>query len=76
MLVTKSGHKVILVSPNNATLNNVVTGINTNKTLLEKGRNKLKTDIDLKLQFSNLSPDKLIKLVNSADDPWQRDEEC
>lgn len=75
MLVTKSGHKVILVSPNNATLNNVVTGINT-KTLLEKGRNKLKTDIDLKLQFSNLSPDKLIKLVNSADDPWQRDEEC
>ena len=76
MLVTKSGHKVIPVSPNNATLNNVVTGINTNKTLLEKGRNKLKTDIDLKLQFSNLSPDKLIKLVNSADDPWQRDEEC
>lgn len=75
MLVTKSGHKVIPVSPNNATLNNVVTGINT-KTLLEKGRNKLKTDIDLKLQFSNLSPDKLIKLVNSADDPWQRDEEC
>lgn len=76
MLVTKSGHKVILVSPNNATLNNVVTGINTNKTLLEKGRNKLKTDIDLKLQFSNLSPDKLIKLVNSADEPWQRDQEC
>ena len=74
MLVTKSGHKVILVSPNNATLNNVVTGINT-KTLLEKGRNKLKTDIDLKLQFSNLSPDKLIKLVNSADEPWQRDQE-
>lgn len=76
MLVTKSGHKVIPISPNNATLNNVVTGINTNKTLLEKGRNKLKTDIDLKLQFSNLSPDKLIKLVNSADDPWHRDEEC
>lgn len=76
MLVTKSGHKVIPVSPNNATLNNVVTGINTNKTLLEKGRNKLKTDIDLKLQFSNLSPDKLIKLVNSADEPWQRDQEC
>lgn len=75
MLVTKSGHKVIPVSPNNATLNNVVTGINT-KTLLEKGRNKLKTDIDLKLQFSNLSPDKLIKLVNSADEPWQRDQEC
>ena len=74
MLVTKSGHKVIPVSPNNATLNNVVTGINT-KTLLEKGRNKLKTDIDLKLQFSNLSPDKLIKLVNSADEPWQRDQE-
>lgn len=75
MLVTKSGHKVIPVSPNNATLNNVVTGINT-KTLLEKGRNKLTTDIDLKLQFSNLSPDKLIKLVNSADEPWQRDQEC
>ena len=75
MLVTKSGHKVIPVSPNNATLNNVVTGINT-KTLLEKGRNKLKTDIDLKLKFSNLSPDKLIKLVNSADEPWQRDQEC
>ena len=75
MLVTKSGHKVIPVSPNNATLNNVVTGINT-KTLLEKGRNKLTTDTDLKLQFSNLSPDKLIKLVNSADEPWQRDQEC
>ena len=70
----KSGLYGIPISPYNTVLNNVTTGLNKSVTLLPTNKNKSKYDIALKLhrKFAHPSPDKLIKLINSAGEHWER----
>ena len=77
LLVTKSGHYAIPINPYKTILNNVTSGVNTNVTLLATENNKSKSDIAIKLhrQFAHLLPEKLLKLPNSAGDPWQSGKE-
>ena len=76
--MTKSGHykSIYPINPYKTILNNVTSGVNTNVTLVAT-ENKSKNDIAIKLhwQFAHPSPEKLLKLLNSAGDPWQSDEE-
>ena len=77
LLVRKSGHYAIPINPYKTILNNVTSGVNTNVTLLATENNKSKNDIAIKLhqQFAHPLPEKLLKLLNSAQDSWQSDEE-
>ena len=52
-------------------------GVNTNVILVGTENNKSKNDIAIKLhqQFAHPSPEKLLKLLNSAGDLWQSYEE-
>ena len=73
LLVTKSGHYAIPINRYKTILNNVTSGVNaTNVTLVATENNKLKNDIAIKLhrQFAHPLPEKLLKLLNSAGDPW------
>ena len=58
-------------------MNNVTSGVNINVTLVAAEKNKSKNDIAIKRhqQFTHPSPEKLLKLLNSAGDPWQLDKE-
>ena len=58
-------------------MSNITSGVNTNITLVATENNKSKNDIAIKLhwEFAHPSPEKLLKLLNSAADPWQSDEE-
>ena len=71
---TKSGHYAIPIRPCNTILNNIATG--TNRAVVLMATNKTIIEIAQKLhrQFAHSSPDKLLKLLNSAD-PWKNDEE-
>ena len=55
----------------------MTSGVNINVTLVVTVNNKSKNDIAIKLhqQFAHPSSEKLLKLLNSAGDPWQSDEE-
>ena len=78
LLVTKSGHYAIPINPSYKTiLNNVTSGVNTNITLLATENSKSKNDIAIKLhgEFAHPLPEKLLKLLNSAGDPWQLNKE-
>lgn len=74
LIVAKSGLYGIPISPYNTVLNNVTTGLNKSVTLLPTNKNKSKYDIALKLhrKFAHPSPGKLIKLINSAGEHWER----
>ena len=69
LIVTKWGHYAIPINP--YILNNETSGINTNVTLVPT-ENKSKNDIATKFyrQFAHPSPEKLLKLLHSAGDPW------
>ena len=71
LLVTKSRHYAIPINPYKTIPNNVTSGVNTNVTLVATENNKSKNDIAIKLhrQFAHPSPEKLLKLLNSAGDP-------
>ena len=75
--MTKSGHYAIPVNPYKTIMSNITSGVNTNITLVATENNKSKNDIAIKLhwEFAHPSPEKLLKLLNSAADPWQSDEE-
>ena len=75
LIVTKSGHYSLPTQPYSKILNNIVTGKNPNITLITIS-NKSKHDMAIKLnrQFSHPTPEKLLKLVNSAGKPWNNDE--
>ena len=77
LIVTKWGHYAIPIKPYKTILNNVTSGVNINVTLVVTVNNKSKNDIAIKLhqQFAHPSSEKLLKLLNSAGDPWQSDEE-
>ena len=77
LIVTKWGHYAIPIKPYKTILNNVTSGVNINVTLVATVNNKSKNDIAIKLhqQFAHSSSEKLLKLLNSAGDPWQSDEE-
>ena len=74
LMNTKSGHYTILIRPYNTILNNITTGTNT--AVLLKATNKTKAKIAQKIhrQFAHPSSNKLLKLLNSAGDPWKNDE--
>ena len=71
--MTKSGHykSIYPINPYETILNNVTSGVNTNVTLVATENNKSKNEIAIKLhqQFAHPSPEKLLKLLNSAGDP-------
>ena len=77
LITTKSGHYTIPISPYKTVLNNLTTGINTNITLIPTQTNKSKYDIASKLQrqFAHPPPERIVKLLNSARDPWKDDDE-
>ena len=77
LITTQSGHYAIPICPHNTILNNVTSGANPNITLIATEENKSKYDIALKLhrQFAHPSTNKLLKLVNSAGEPWRTDNE-
>ena len=70
LIVTKSGQYPFPINPYIAILNNVTSGVNTNVTLVAI-ENKSKNDIAIKLhlQFAHPSPEKLLKMLNSTEDP-------
>ena len=70
LIVIKWGHYAMPINP--YTLNNETSGINTNVTLVPTENNKSKNDIATKFyrQFAHPSPEKLLKLLHSAGDPW------
>ena len=72
LMDTKSGHYTIPIHPDNTILNNIATSTNTAVVLITM--NKTKTEITQKLhcQFAHPSSDKLLKLFNSAGDPWKK----
>ena len=76
LIVTKPGHYALLISPYSKILNNVVTGTNPNITLITMS-NKSKHNMAVKLhqQFSHPTPEKLLKLLNCAGEPWNNDED-
>ena len=77
LITTKPGHYTISISPNKTVLNNLTTGISTNITLITTQTGKSKYDIALKLhlQFAHPPPERIVKLLNSAGDPWKDDDE-
>ena len=64
LITTKSGHYTIPISPYRTVLNNLTTQTN-----------KSKYDIASKLhgQFAHPLPKRIVKLLNSAGDPWKDD---
>lgn len=76
--MTKSGHYAIPINTLKAILNNETTGNNTNVTLSTTEKNKSKSDFALKLQrkFAYSLPDKLLRLLNSAENPVQTDKKA
>ena len=74
LMNTKSRHYTIPTRPYNTILNNIATGTNIAVVLL--ATSKTKTNIAQKLhhQFAHPSSDKLLKLLNSAGDPCENDE--
>ena len=75
LINTKSGHSTIPIRPYNTILNNIATGTNTVVVLIATSETKTKIIQKLHSQFTHLSSDKLLKLLNSAGDPWNNDEE-
>ena len=77
LIVTKSGHYAIPINLYKSIRNNVTSRVNTNVTLVATKNNKSKNSTEIKLhwQFAHPSPEKLLKLLNSAGDPWQSDKE-
>ena len=77
LVTTKSGHYIIPIWPYKTVLNNLTAGISTNITLITIQTNKSKYEITLKLhrQFDHLLPERIIKLLNSAEDLWKDDDE-
>ena len=75
LINTKSGHYTIPTHPYNTILNNNAIGKNTVEVPI--ATNKMKTKITQKVhhQFVCPSSDKLLKLLNSAGDPWKNDQE-
>ena len=74
VITTKSSHCNVPYHP--IVLNNLTTGINTNITLITAQTNKSKYDIASKLhrQFAQPPPERIVKLLNSAGDPWKDDD--
>ena len=74
LIITKSGHHALPLSPYSKILNNEVTGTNANITLITTF-NRLKRDMTVKLhrQFSHPSPEKLLKSLSCAGEPWKND---
>ena len=76
LIVTKSGHYAISISPYNKILNNVTNGSHANVTMIATAdRSKQETALKLQRQFSHPILEKLIKLLNCAGEPWNCDEE-
>ena len=75
LINTKSGHSTIPIRPYNTILNNIATVTNTVVVLIATSETKTKIIQKLHSQFTHLSSDKLLKLLNSAGDPWNNDEE-
>ena len=67
LIVTKSAHYALPISPYSKILNNIVTGTNPYITLITIS-NKSKHDMAIKLywQFSHPTPEKLLKLLYCA----------
>ena len=77
LIMGKLGHYAIPISPYKTILNSVTSAVNTNITLVATENNKSENDIAIKLhwQFAHPLPEKLLKLLNSAGDLWQSNEE-
>ena len=76
--MTKSGHYAIPINTLKVILNNETTGTSTNVTLSTTEKNKSKSDITLKLQRKSAYSlsDKLLRLLNSAENPVQTDKKA
>ena len=68
LLVTKPGHYAIPINP----YKNVTLGVNRNVTLKQQ---KIINQKQYSYKTTHPSPKTLLKLLNSAGDPWQSDEE-
>ena len=76
LITTSSGHYALPITSYCKLINNVTAGSNENILLVNKNQ-KSKRDIALKLhrQFAHPAPDKLVKLLNSAGQPWNEDQQ-
>ena len=74
--MTKPGHYAIPINLYKTIANNIILGENINVTLVAT-ETKSKNIIAIKLhqQFAHPSPKKLLRLLNSAGNQWQSDEE-
>ena len=70
-IVTKSGHYTLPISPCSKILNSVVTGTNPIITLINMSNKSKHMAVKLLWQFSCLTPEKLLKLLNC--EPWSND---
>ena len=66
---TKPGHYTIPICPYSTILNNIAAGANTAVVLIATSKTKTKIAQKLHHQFAHPSSDKLLKLLNSAEDP-------
>ena len=75
LIVTKSGHYALPISPYTQLLNNLATNEMIHITLTTQGE-KSKFQMAIKLHsFSHPPPEKLVKLLNSAGEQWRNDED-
>ena len=76
LITTSSGHYALPITSYCKFINNVNAGSNENVPLVNKNQ-KSKRDIALKLhrQFAHPTPDKLVKLLNSAGQPRNEDQQ-
>ena len=76
LITTSSGHYALPITSYCKLINNVNAGSNENILLVNKNQ-KSKRAIALKLhrQFTHPTPDKLVKLLNSAGQPWNEDQQ-
>ena len=66
---TKPGHYTIPIHPYSTILNNTAAGTNTAVVLIATSKTKTKITQKRHHQFAHPSPDKLLKLLNSAEHP-------
>ena len=71
LMNTKSGYYTTPIRPYNALLNNIKTGTNTVVILIATSKTKATIAQQLHRQSAHSSSEKLLKLLNSAGDPWK-----
>ena len=76
LIVTKSGHYALSISPYTHLLNNLATSERINITLTTQSeKSKFQMVTKLHRQFSHPPSEKLGKLLNSAGEQWWNDED-